>query len=106
MVVDSIKEVHHAFRIPLSEGHACADGGHSGRSDSDDREGHRDRGLAALLQSSTPSIHAEHFTFFPAMAAIFLSACTVAVIGWAVLVALRRSGVHRLSEMPVAPPQN
>src|SRR5580698_2452804 len=53
-----------------------------------------------------PPIHAEHFTFFPAMAAIFLSACTVAVIGWAVLFALRRSGVHRLSEMPVAPPQN
>jgi hypothetical protein len=40
------------------------------------------------------------------MAVIFLSAYTVAVIGWAVLFALRRSGVHRLSEMPVAPPQN
>ena len=53
-----------------------------------------------------PPIHAEHFTFFPAMAVIFLSAYTVAVIGWAVLFALRRSGVHRLSEMSAAPPQN
>jgi hypothetical protein len=53
-----------------------------------------------------PPIHAEHFTFFPAMAVIFLSAYAMAVIGWAVLFALRRSGMHRLSEMPAAPPQD
>jgi hypothetical protein len=52
-----------------------------------------------------PPIHPEHFTFFPAMAAIFLSAYAAAVIGWAVLFALRRSGVHRLSEMPTTPAQ-
>ena len=46
-----------------------------------------------------PPIQPEHFTFFPAMAVIFLSAYAAAVIGWAVLFALRRSGVHRLSEM-------
>jgi hypothetical protein len=50
-----------------------------------------------------PPIHPVHFTFFPAMAVIFLSAYAAAVIGWAVLYALRRSGVHRLSEMPAAP---
>jgi hypothetical protein len=52
-----------------------------------------------------PPIKPEHFTFFPAMAVIFLSAYAAAVIGWLVLFALRRSGLHRLSEMPTAPPQ-
>jgi hypothetical protein len=45
-------------------------------------------------------IQPEHFPFFTAMAVIFLSAYAMAVIGWVVLFALRRSGVHRLSEMP------
>jgi hypothetical protein len=49
-----------------------------------------------------PPIHPEHFTFFPAMAVIFLSAYGAAVIGWIVLFALRRSGLHRLSEMPAS----
>jgi hypothetical protein len=53
-----------------------------------------------------PPIQAGHFTFFPAMAVIFLAAYAVAVIAWAVFFALRRSRVHRLSEMPAAPPQN
>lgn len=52
-----------------------------------------------------PPIQPEHFTFFPAMAVIFLSAYAAAVIGWAVLFALRRSGVHRLSEMADAEPR-
>lgn len=52
-----------------------------------------------------PPIQPEHFTFFPAMAVIFLSAYAAAVIGWAVLFALRRDGVHRLSEMPATPPR-
>jgi hypothetical protein len=47
-----------------------------------------------------PPIQPEHFTFFPAMAVIFLSAYAAAVIGWALLFAMRRSGMHRLSEMP------
>ena len=47
-----------------------------------------------------PPIQPEHFTFFPAMAVIFLSAYAAAVIGWIVLFAMRRSGMHRLSEMP------
>jgi hypothetical protein len=52
-----------------------------------------------------PPIQPEHFTFFPAMAVIFLSAYAAAVIGWVVLFALRRSGVHRLSEMADAEPR-
>jgi hypothetical protein len=52
-----------------------------------------------------PPIQPEHFTFFPAMAVIFLSAYAAAVIGWIVLFVLRRSGVHRLSEMPDATPR-
>lgn len=53
-----------------------------------------------------PPIQPEHFTFFPAMAVIFLSAYAAAVIGWAVLFAMRRSGMHRLSEMPPASGRN
>ena len=52
-----------------------------------------------------PPIQPERFTFFPAMAVIFLSAYAAAVIGWIVLFALRRSGVHRLSEMPDGSPK-
>jgi hypothetical protein len=61
--------------------------------------------LPLAYPEQLPPIHPEHFTFFPAMAAIFLSAYAAAVIGWAVLFALRRSGVHRLSEMPTTPAQ-
>jgi hypothetical protein len=61
--------------------------------------------LPQAYPQQLPPIHAEHFTFFPAMAAIFLSAYVAAAIGWAVLFALRRSGVHRLSEMPTTPAQ-
>ncbi len=61
--------------------------------------------LPLAYPQQLPPIHPEHFTFFPAMAVIFLSAYAAAAIGWAVLFALRRSGVHRLSEMPMAPPQ-
>lgn len=61
--------------------------------------------LPLTYPQQLPPIQPEHFTFFPAMAVIFLSAYAVAVIGWAVLFALRRSGVHRLSEMPTTPSQ-
>lgn len=58
--------------------------------------------LPLAYPGQLPPIRPEHFTFFPAMAVIFLSAYAAAVIGWTVLFALRRSGVHRLSEMPDA----
>ncbi len=56
--------------------------------------------LPLAYPQQLPPIHSEHFTFFPTMAVIFLSAYAAAAIGWGVLFALRRSGVHRLSEMP------
>jgi hypothetical protein len=46
-----------------------------------------------------PPIQPEPFTFFPAMALIFFSAYAVAVIGWVVVFALRKSGVQRLSDI-------
>jgi hypothetical protein len=46
-----------------------------------------------------PPIQPQHFTFFPAMALIFFSAYAAAAIGWVVLFTIRRSGVHRLSEI-------
>jgi hypothetical protein len=61
--------------------------------------------LPLAYPQQLPPIHPVHFTFFPAMALIFLSAYAAAMIGWAVLFALRRSGVHRLSEMSTAPEQ-
>jgi hypothetical protein len=59
--------------------------------------------LPLAYPQQLPPIQPGHRTFFPAMAVIFLLAYAAAVIGWAVLFALRRSGVHRLSEMPAAP---
>jgi hypothetical protein len=50
-----------------------------------------------------PPIQPGHFTFFPALAVIFFAAYAAAAIGWGLLFALRRSGVHRLSGMPAAP---
>ena len=43
-------------------------------------------------------IHPAGFTFVPIMAVIFGSAVLVATVGWLVLFALRRSGVHRLAD--------
>ena len=59
--------------------------------------------LPLAYPQQLPPIHPGRLTFFPAMAVILLLAYAAAVIGWAVLFALRRSGVHRLSEMPAAP---
>ena len=44
-------------------------------------------------------IQPEHFTFMPTIALMLAGAYAVGLIGWAILFALKRSGVHRLSEM-------
>ncbi len=44
-------------------------------------------------------------TFLPTFALMFLGVYIAGALGWLVLFALRRSGVHRLSEMPSAPEQ-
>jgi hypothetical protein len=44
-------------------------------------------------------IQPEHFTFMPTIALMLAGAYAVGLIGWAILFALKRSGVHRLSGM-------
>jgi hypothetical protein len=43
-------------------------------------------------------IHPTGFTFVPIMAVIFATAAFAGTVGWLILFALRRSGVHRLSD--------
>lgn len=58
------------------------------------------------IQSSLPNlnphigpIQPSHLTFLPTVALIFMFFCAAGVAGWAILLALRRSGVHRLAGM-------
>jgi len=44
-------------------------------------------------------LHAEHFTFVPSLMLMFACAYLVGMIGWAIVYALHRSGVHRLDGM-------
>ena len=66
---------------------------------------------ARAIQASLPYTHPPigpiqpaQFTFFPTIAWLFLCFYAAGAIGWAILFALRRSGVHRL-EMPVSKQQ-
>jgi hypothetical protein len=49
-----------------------------------------------------PPIRPEHFTFFPTIALMLAFFYAAGLLGWAILFALRRSGVHRLTELPDA----
>jgi hypothetical protein len=48
------------------------------------------------------TIQPAHLTFLPTMALMFLAVYIAGAVGWVVLFALRRSGIHRLSEMTSA----
>jgi len=48
-------------------------------------------------------IQPTQLTFLPTMALMFLGVYVAGALGWVVLFAFRRSGVHRLAEMPSAP---
>jgi hypothetical protein len=50
-------------------------------------------------------IQPAHLTTLATMALMFLVVYLAGAAGWFVLFALRRSGVHRVSEMPAAPKQ-
>ena len=39
------------------------------------------------------------FTLLPTLLIVLVGACAAALIGWAIVFALRRSGIHRLSEV-------
>ena len=61
---------------------------------------------AKAIQASVADTHPyvgpiqpAHFTVISTFALVFVGGCVIAAVGWAVLFALRRSGVHRLSEL-------
>jgi len=61
---------------------------------------------AKAIQASLPDTHPyvgpiqpAQFTLISTFAVLFLAGCVIGAVGWAVLFALRRSGVHRLSEL-------
>jgi hypothetical protein len=63
------------------------------------------KAINASLSGVNPQlgpIEPAHFNFFPMIGLMFVFFYAAGVLGWAVLFALRRSGVHRLSDMPPA----
>jgi hypothetical protein len=61
---------------------------------------------AKAIQASVPAsnphvgqIQPEQFTFLTTVVTLFLIGCVTGAVGWAILFALRRSGVQRLSEL-------
>ncbi len=48
-------------------------------------------------------MEAAHFTFFPTLVLLLMIFYAAGLVGWAILFALRRSGVHRLAEMSGGP---
>ncbi len=63
---------------------------------------------AKAIQVSVPyttqpvgPIQAEQFTFLPTIGMLFAIGCAAGAVCWGVLFVLRRSGVHRLSELQV-----
>ena len=61
---------------------------------------------AQAIRASVPDVNPpvgpiqpEHFTFLPIVLLMFAAAYAAGLIGWAILFALKRSGIHRLSGM-------
>jgi hypothetical protein len=60
------------------------------------------KAISASIPDSSQSvgpIQPAQFTMVPSLLVTMFSALVIGVIGWAILFALRRSGVHRISEM-------
>jgi hypothetical protein len=67
----------------------------------------RAKAIRASLPDTNPQlppIRPEHFTFFPTIALMFVFFYAAGLVGWVILFALRRSGGHRLSDLPNVPP--
>jgi len=65
--------------------------------------------IQASLPHTNPSIapiQPERLTFLPTLAAMFLAVYAAAALAWIVLFWVRRTGMHRLAEMPSAPARN
>jgi hypothetical protein len=61
----------------------------------------RGEAIQASLQAVNPPIgpiQPARFTLLPVIALMFVFVYAAGVIGWAILFAMRRSGVHRLAE--------
>ena len=61
--------------------------------------------IRASVPDSSPHvgpIQPAHFTFLPTMLVIMGGACLAGAIGWAILFALHRSGLHRLADFDPA----
>ena len=64
------------------------------------------RGIQASYSHGDPPLvplEAAHFTFIPTIALITAIFYALGLIGWAILFALRRSGVHRLADLSGQP---
>jgi hypothetical protein len=62
----------------------------------------RAEAISASLPRNNPPvgpIQPAHFTFLPTVALMLAAVYAAGALGWAILFALRRSGVHRLSAM-------
>jgi hypothetical protein len=62
--------------------------------------------ISASLPHTNPPvgpIQPEHLTFLPPVLLMFALTYAAGLIGWAILFALKRSGMHRLSEMEGSP---
>jgi hypothetical protein len=60
---------------------------------------------AAYSQGNPPLVPLEttHLTFFPTVALMTAFFYAVGLVGWVILFALRRSGVHRLADLSSQP---
>jgi hypothetical protein len=62
--------------------------------------------IRASVQDVNPpvvTIQPTHQTFLPTFVVMFLGVYLAGALGWVILFALRRSGIHRLSEMSSTP---
>ncbi|HLV89030.1 MAG TPA: hypothetical protein VKV39_18745 [Candidatus Sulfotelmatobacter sp.] len=62
------------------------------------------RAIQASLPDVNPPIGAIHpiqHTFLPGVVKLVLFFYAIGVVGWAIVYALRRSGIHRLADMSV-----
>jgi hypothetical protein len=60
------------------------------------------KAVSASVPHANPAvgpIHSAQFTILPSLLVAMISAIVVGVLGWAILFALRRSGVQQLSDM-------
>jgi phosphatidylserine synthase len=48
-------------------------------------------------------MEAAHFTFMPTLALLTVTFYLLGALGWAILFALRRSGIHRLADLSGQP---